>query len=88
MGEHAYAHVPVMAGRVTALLLPALTGPTPDDRPPVLGHRPARHGPARLSGRLPGGVSLRAFARGHRLAPGKWRQPAGRAQARDPPDCR
>ena len=36
MGEHAYAHVPVMAGRVTALLLPALTGPTPDGRPPVL----------------------------------------------------
>jgi 16S rRNA (cytosine1402-N4)-methyltransferase len=26
MGEHAYAHVPVMAGRITALLLPALTG--------------------------------------------------------------
>ena len=36
MGEHAYAHVPVMAGRVTALLLPALAGPTPDGRPPVL----------------------------------------------------
>ena len=36
MGEHAYAHVPVMAGRVTALLLPALTGPRPDGRPPVL----------------------------------------------------
>ena len=36
MGEHAYAHVPVMAGRVTALLLPALTGPTPGGRPPVL----------------------------------------------------
>ena len=36
MGEPAYAHVPVMAGRVTALLLPALTGPTPDGRPPVL----------------------------------------------------
>jgi 16S rRNA (cytosine1402-N4)-methyltransferase len=36
MGEHAYAHVPVMAGRITALLLPALTGPTPGDRPPVL----------------------------------------------------
>lgn len=36
MGEPAYAHVPVMAGRVTALLLPALTGPTPGGRPPVL----------------------------------------------------
>lgn len=36
MGEHAYAHVPVMAGRITALLLPALTGPTPGGRPPVL----------------------------------------------------
>ena len=36
MGEHAYAHVPVMAGRVSALLLPALTGPTPGGRPPVL----------------------------------------------------
>ena len=36
MGEHARAHVPVMAGRVTALLLPALTGPTPGGRPPVL----------------------------------------------------
>ena len=36
MGEHAYAHVPVMAGRVTELLLPALTGPTPGGRPPVL----------------------------------------------------
>ncbi len=36
MGEHAYAHVPVMAGRVTTLLLPALTGPTPGGRPPVL----------------------------------------------------
>jgi len=36
VGEHAYAHVPVMAGRVTALLLPAVTGPTPDGRPPVL----------------------------------------------------
>ena len=36
MSEHAYAHVPVMAGRVTALLLPALTGPTPDGGPPVL----------------------------------------------------
>ena len=34
--DHARAHVPVMAGRVTALLLPALTGPTPGDRPPVL----------------------------------------------------
>ena len=36
MGEHAYAHVPVMAGRITALLLPALTGPLPGSRPPVL----------------------------------------------------
>jgi 16S rRNA (cytosine1402-N4)-methyltransferase len=36
MGEHAYAHVPVMAGRITALLLPALTAPTPGGRPPVL----------------------------------------------------
>ncbi|HVT67611.1 MAG TPA: 16S rRNA (cytosine(1402)-N(4))-methyltransferase RsmH [Trebonia sp.] len=36
MGEHAYAHVPVMAGRVAALLLPALTGPVPGGRPPVL----------------------------------------------------
>ena len=36
MGEHAYAHVPVMAGRIAALLLPALTGPTPGNRPPVL----------------------------------------------------
>jgi 16S rRNA (cytosine1402-N4)-methyltransferase len=36
MSEHAYAHVPVMAGRVTALLLPALTGGTPGQRPPVL----------------------------------------------------
>ena len=36
MGEHAYAHVPVLAGRVTALLVPALTGPAPGGRPPVL----------------------------------------------------
>jgi 16S rRNA (cytosine1402-N4)-methyltransferase len=36
MDEHAYAHVPVMAGRISALLLPALTGPTPGGRPPVL----------------------------------------------------
>ena len=36
MSEHAYAHVPVMAGRIAALLLPALTGPTPGGRPPVL----------------------------------------------------
>jgi 16S rRNA (cytosine1402-N4)-methyltransferase len=36
VSEHAYAHVPVMAGRVTALLLPALTSPTPDGDPPVL----------------------------------------------------
>jgi len=36
VGEHAYAHVPVMAGRVTALLVPALSAPGPDGRPPVL----------------------------------------------------
>jgi 16S rRNA (cytosine1402-N4)-methyltransferase len=36
MSERAYAHVPVMAGRITALLLPALTAPTPGGRPPVL----------------------------------------------------
>src|ERR1700733_4404467 len=36
MSEHAYAHVPVMAGRIAALLLPALAGPTPGGRPPVL----------------------------------------------------
>jgi 16S rRNA (cytosine1402-N4)-methyltransferase len=35
VGEPAYAHVPVMAGRIAALLLPALTGPTPGGRPPV-----------------------------------------------------
>ena len=35
MGEHAYAHVPVLAGRVTALLVPALTGPAPDGGPAV-----------------------------------------------------
>jgi 16S rRNA (cytosine1402-N4)-methyltransferase len=36
VGEHAYAHVPVLAGRVTALLVPALTDPAPDGGPPVL----------------------------------------------------
>ena len=36
MGDHAYQHVPVMAGRVTALLLPALTNPAPGGQPPVL----------------------------------------------------
>jgi 16S rRNA (cytosine1402-N4)-methyltransferase len=36
VGEYAYAHVPVMAGRVTALLVPALSGPGPGGRPPVL----------------------------------------------------
>jgi 16S rRNA (cytosine1402-N4)-methyltransferase len=36
MGEPAYAHVPVMAGRIAALLLPALTAPTHGGRPPVL----------------------------------------------------
>ncbi|HWG03012.1 MAG TPA: 16S rRNA (cytosine(1402)-N(4))-methyltransferase RsmH [Trebonia sp.] len=35
MGDHAYGHLPVMAGRVTALLLPALRDPAPDGRPPV-----------------------------------------------------
>jgi 16S rRNA (cytosine1402-N4)-methyltransferase len=36
MSEPAYAHVPVLAGRISALLLPALTAPTPGSRPPVL----------------------------------------------------
>jgi 16S rRNA (cytosine1402-N4)-methyltransferase len=36
MGDHAYGHVPVMAGRVTDLLLPALSNPAPDGRPPIL----------------------------------------------------
>jgi 16S rRNA (cytosine1402-N4)-methyltransferase len=36
MGESAYGHVPVMASRVTSLLAPALSGPAPDGRPPVL----------------------------------------------------
>lgn len=36
MGEQAYTHVPVMAGRVTALLMPALSAPAPSGRPPVL----------------------------------------------------
>jgi 16S rRNA (cytosine(1402)-N(4))-methyltransferase len=36
MGDHAYGHVPVMAGRVAALLLPALSSPAPDGQPPVL----------------------------------------------------
>jgi 16S rRNA (cytosine1402-N4)-methyltransferase len=36
MGEHAYAHVPVMAGQISALLLPALTAPAPGGRPPAL----------------------------------------------------
>ena len=36
MAEQAYAHVPVMAGRITALLLPALTAATPGGQPPVL----------------------------------------------------
>jgi 16S rRNA (cytosine1402-N4)-methyltransferase len=35
VGDHAYSHVPVMAGRVTALLVPALTA-APSGRPPVL----------------------------------------------------
>jgi 16S rRNA (cytosine1402-N4)-methyltransferase len=36
MGDNAYAHVPVMAGRIAALLLPALTESAPGGRPPVL----------------------------------------------------
>jgi len=36
VGDHAFGHVPVMAGRVTALLLPALTALAPGGRPPVL----------------------------------------------------
>jgi 16S rRNA (cytosine1402-N4)-methyltransferase len=36
VGEQAYAHVPVMADRVTALLAPALSAPAPGGRPPVL----------------------------------------------------
>jgi 16S rRNA (cytosine1402-N4)-methyltransferase len=36
MSEHAYAHVPVLSGRIAALLLPALTGPVPGGHPPVL----------------------------------------------------
>jgi len=36
VGEHAFAHVPVMAGRVTALLVPALATPAASGRPPVL----------------------------------------------------
>jgi 16S rRNA (cytosine1402-N4)-methyltransferase len=35
VGDHAFGHVPVMAGRVTALLVPALTVPAPGGRPPV-----------------------------------------------------
>lgn len=36
MSEQDYGHVPVMAARVTALLLPALSGPTSDGERPVL----------------------------------------------------
>jgi 16S rRNA (cytosine1402-N4)-methyltransferase len=36
MSEQAYAHVPVMADRIAALLLPALAAPAPGGRPPVL----------------------------------------------------
>ncbi|MBO0820840.1 MAG: 16S rRNA (cytosine(1402)-N(4))-methyltransferase RsmH, partial [Nocardiopsaceae bacterium] len=36
MGGSAYQHVPVMAGRVTAFLLPVLTDPAPGGQPPVL----------------------------------------------------
>ncbi|MGH3280785.1 MAG: 16S rRNA (cytosine(1402)-N(4))-methyltransferase RsmH [Trebonia sp.] len=36
MGDQAYTHVPVLADRIEALLLPALAGPTQGDRPPVL----------------------------------------------------
>jgi 16S rRNA (cytosine1402-N4)-methyltransferase len=35
VGEHAYGHVPVMASRVTALLVPALAAPASGGRPPV-----------------------------------------------------
>jgi 16S rRNA (cytosine1402-N4)-methyltransferase len=35
LSDHAFGHVPVMAGRVTALLVPALRVPAPDGRPPV-----------------------------------------------------
>ncbi len=35
MGDHAFGHVPVMVGRVVALLVPALTAPVPAGRPPV-----------------------------------------------------
>jgi 16S rRNA (cytosine1402-N4)-methyltransferase len=34
--DHAFGHVPVLAGRVTALLVPALAAPVADGRPPVL----------------------------------------------------
>jgi len=34
--DHAFGHVPVMAGRVTALLAPALAAPVAGGRPPVL----------------------------------------------------
>src|SRR5580693_7915744 len=33
--DHAFGHVPVMAGRVTALLVPALATPAAGGRPPV-----------------------------------------------------
>lgn len=36
MGDHAYQHAPVMAGRVTALLRPALSEPPPGGELPVL----------------------------------------------------
>jgi 16S rRNA (cytosine1402-N4)-methyltransferase len=36
MGDSAYGHVPVMASRVTSLLIPALSEPGPGGRPPVL----------------------------------------------------
>jgi 16S rRNA (cytosine1402-N4)-methyltransferase len=36
VGEHAFAHVPVMVGRVTALLAPALAARTANGQPPVL----------------------------------------------------
>ena len=36
MGDQAYRHVPVMAGRVTDLLLPALSGPAAGGEPRVL----------------------------------------------------
>jgi 16S rRNA (cytosine1402-N4)-methyltransferase len=36
VGDYAYEHVPVLAGRVTDLLVPAVCEPAPDGQPPVL----------------------------------------------------